>query len=85
MTKKLKIRRDRQCKLRYKNWHIETGLIKNSPHPVNTVYLCLTDIPKKGQPQELHLTDDEAMAIVHALSHSVWVSLQRQSSKNKRK
>lgn len=44
---------------------VATGLVKNSPHKRNTVYMRIAD-------QYFHFTDDEVYAVLTCLSNALW-------------
>lgn len=51
---------------RYKrNGWFEAGLVKNSPHKADRIYLRINDY-------FFHLRDDEAFAIINTLSNALW-------------
>lgn len=50
----------------YKNDYFQGGLVKNSPHKVNTVYL------RADGGLYLHLTNDEALAVIGCLTEALW-------------
>lgn len=51
--------------LKYKDGIFEAGLVKNSPHKKNTIYLKQRDLYS-------HLRNDEAIAIIRCLSMALW-------------
>ena len=51
----------------YKNSSFVGGLVRKSPHPVNTVFLLVRNNIV------LHFTDDEAAAVIASLSEALWV------------
>ena len=57
----------------------EGGFVKQSAHKENTIYL---QIPPDFI---FELTDDEAMAIIHVLSATLWQKAVPMSSKTKKK
>ncbi len=54
-------------KLDYKDNSFEAGLVRNSPHKCNTIYLKQGDLIT-------HLRNDEAIAIIRCLSMALWCS-----------
>jgi len=52
-------------KFEYKDSIFEAGIVKNSPHKVDRIYLRIGEM-------FFHLRDDEAFAIVNALSKALW-------------
>ena len=49
----------------YKDNLFEAGLVKNSPHKVNKIYLRIGEM-------FFHLRDDEAFAVLNCLSLALW-------------
>jgi hypothetical protein len=52
-------------KFEYKNGVFEAGLLKNSPHKCDKIYLRIND-------WFFHLRDDEVFAIINGLSKALW-------------
>lgn len=50
---------------KYKDGIFSAGLIKNSPHKADRIYLRIND-------WFFHLRDDEVFAIISALSNALW-------------
>lgn len=56
------------CKVngyKYKDCEIESGLVKNSPHKVNSIYFRIKDMC-------LHMRTDEVYALFACLGESLW-------------
>ncbi len=62
----------------YKDGIFEAGLVKNSPHKVNQIYLRIGEM-------FFHLRDDEAFVILECLSKALWCEaiLRRNNFKDK--
>ena len=67
MKKELKdnVRFSITARHQYKDGLFEAGLVKDSPHKVNKIYLRVGEM-------FFHLRDDEAFAIMGALSEALW-------------
>ena len=62
----------------YKDSIIEAGLVKNSPHKNDKIYLRIGDL-------FFHIDDDEAFAILNSLSNALWCEAILRHAKGKHK
>lgn len=60
----------------YKNGKMSAGLVRNSPHKVNKIYLNITG-------DYIHLREDEAYAIISCLSQALWTEYFIRNNKSK--